>query len=165
MSVEIVSAGCNYSIKKLNRSYRGGKSTSILEIDGKTGAVTFTGSVKVNGVAVAGLASASADFTAGRDLIATRDVTAGRNAVVTGAVTSATLAVSTNKLRATAVGVAFYGATVAAQPSSTGTATGFTAGAGTPVLDDSTFTGAVGSTAYRLSDIVKHLKNLGLIAS
>ncbi len=60
--------------------------------------------------------------------------------------------------------LAFWGATPIARPSSTGTATGFTAGAGTAVNDQSTFTGAVGSTAYRLSDIVKHLKNLGLIA-
>ena len=59
----------------------------------------------------------------------------------------------------------FYGASVIAQPSSTGETTGFTAGAGTGVNDDSTFTGNVGSTAYRISDIVKHLKNLGLIAS
>lgn len=51
-----------------------------------------------------------------------------------------------------------------AQPSSTGETTGFTAGTGTGVNDDSTFTGNVGSTAYRISDVVKHLKNLGLIA-
>jgi len=50
------------------------------------------------------------------------------------------------------------------QPNSTGETVGFTAGSGTAVNDDSTFTGNVGSTAYRISDIVKHLKNLGLIA-
>lgn len=60
--------------------------------------------------------------------------------------------------------IAFYGLTPVVQPSTTGTATGFTAGGGTTVTDASTFTGAVGSTAYRISDIVKHLKNLGLIA-
>ena len=57
----------------------------------------------------------------------------------------------------------FYGTTAIAKPSSTGETTGFTAGSGTAVNDDSTFTGNVGSMAYRLSDIVKHLKNLGLI--
>jgi hypothetical protein len=31
--------------------------------------------------------------------------------------------------------------------------------------DQSIFTGNIGSKAYRISDIVKHLKNLGLIAS
>lgn len=45
----------------------------------------------------------------------------------------------------------------------TGTATGFTAGAGTAVKDDSTFTGGVGSTAYRISDIVRGLKNAGYL--
>lgn len=51
------------------------------------------------------------------------------------------------------------------QQSTTGTATGFTAGAGTAVNDQSTFTGAVGSTAYRVSDIVRALKNVGILAS
>jgi len=61
--------------------------------------------------------------------------------------------------------VAFFGSTPVAQPSSTGTTGGFTANSGTAVNDASTFTGGVGSTAYRISDIVKHLKTLGLIAS
>lgn len=61
--------------------------------------------------------------------------------------------------------IAFYNSTPIIQPSSTGEINGFTAGAGTGVNDDSTFTGNVGSTAYRISDIVKHLKNLGLIAT
>lgn len=60
--------------------------------------------------------------------------------------------------------VGFYGAGLIVQPSSVGEETGFTAGSGTAVNDDSTFTGNVGSTAYTLGDIVKHLKNLGLIA-
>jgi len=48
--------------------------------------------------------------------------------------------------------------------SGTGETVGFTTGAGTAVKDDSTFTGNVGSTAYRISDIVKALKNTGLLA-
>lgn len=48
--------------------------------------------------------------------------------------------------------------------SGTGETTGFVTGAGTAVKDDSTFTGNVGSTAYRVSDIVKALKNLGVLA-
>jgi len=59
----------------------------------------------------------------------------------------------------------FFGATPVAQPSSTGQTSGFTAGSGNAVNDDSTFTGGVGSTAYTIGDIVKHLKTLGLIAS
>ena len=57
----------------------------------------------------------------------------------------------------------FFGATPVVRPATTGTATGFTAG-GTAVGDSSTFTGGTGSTAYRISDIVKALKNLGLLA-
>lgn len=64
----------------------------------------------------------------------------------------------------TAPMIGFLGANAVARPSTTGEATGFTAGAGTAVNDASTFTGNVGATAYRLNDIVKHLKNLGLIA-
>jgi len=48
--------------------------------------------------------------------------------------------------------------------SGTGETVGFTTGSGMAVKDDSTFTGNVGSTAYRLSDVVKALKNFGLLA-
>lgn len=60
-----------------------------------------------------------------------------------------------------------FGRTIAgsAQQSTTGTATGFTAGGGTNVTDASTFTGATGATAYRISDIVKALKAVGILAS
>lgn len=61
--------------------------------------------------------------------------------------------------------LSFFAATAVAQQSGTGETTGFTAGAGTGVNDDSTFTGNVGSTAYRVNDIVKALKNYGLLAS
>jgi hypothetical protein len=60
--------------------------------------------------------------------------------------------------------VAFYGETPIAQPSATGVVAGFTAGSGTGANVDSTFTGNVGSTAYTISDVVAHLKNLGLLA-
>lgn len=60
--------------------------------------------------------------------------------------------------------IGFWGSTPVVQPSSTGETVGFTAGAGTPVTDASTFTGNVGATAYRISDIVKNLKNAGLLA-
>jgi len=58
----------------------------------------------------------------------------------------------------------FYNATPVVQQNGTGETTGFTAGAGTGVNDDSTFTGNVGATAYRISDVVKALKNYGLLA-
>lgn len=57
-----------------------------------------------------------------------------------------------------------YGAVPVVQPATTGTTTGFTAGAGATVRDDSTFTGGLGTTAYRLSDVVLALKQLGVLA-
>lgn len=65
---------------------------------------------------------------------------------------------------ATSQKLGFFNRTPVIQPATTGETVGFTTGAGTAVKDDSTFTGNVGATAYRLSDVVKHLKNLGLIA-
>jgi len=60
--------------------------------------------------------------------------------------------------------IGFWGATPVIQPASTGETVGFTAGIGTGVNDDSTFTGNVGSTAYRISDVVKALKQAGILA-
>lgn len=60
--------------------------------------------------------------------------------------------------------IGFWGATPIVQPSSTGQLVGFTAGGGTTATDESTYTGGVGSTAYTVGDIVRHLKNIGLIA-
>ena len=59
----------------------------------------------------------------------------------------------------------FFGTTPAIQQAGTGESTGFDAGSGSAVNDDSTFTGNVGSKAYRINDIVKALKNLGILAS
>lgn len=59
----------------------------------------------------------------------------------------------------------WFGASPVAQHSSTGQTAGFTAGSGTGVNDDSTFTGGVGSTAYTVGDLVKALKNYGLMAA
>ena len=64
---------------------------------------------------------------------------------------------------ATTQKLGFWNVTPVVQPSGTGETVGFVAGAGTSVLDDSTFTGNVGSTAYRVSDIVKALKNIGVL--
>ncbi len=75
------------------------------------------------------------------------------------------LQIATDVLRASGSGIGFFGATIAAQPATTGELTGFTAGSGTAVKDDSTFTGDIGTKAYTLGDIVAHLKTLGLIAS
>lgn len=61
--------------------------------------------------------------------------------------------------------IGFLGATAIVRPSSTGETGGFTAGAGTAMNSASTSTGNTGSTAYTFGDVVKHLKNLGLLTS
>jgi hypothetical protein len=61
-------------------------------------------------------------------------------------------------------GLGFYNATPIAQPTSPGLTTIDTPGAGTAVNSQSKFLGGVGSTQYSISDIVRVLKNLGLIA-
>lgn len=61
-----------------------------------------------------------------------------------------------------------WGATPIAQPSSTGESAGYTSvgtSAGNGSFTTSTFTGNVGSKAYTISDIVKHLKNAGILAA
>ncbi len=58
--------------------------------------------------------------------------------------------------------LAFFGLTPITQPLSTGETTGVNP-SGTTLGHTSTFTGNTGSTAYTLSDVVKHLKNLGII--
>jgi hypothetical protein len=64
---------------------------------------------------------------------------------------------------ATSQKIGFWNKTPVVQPSSTGESAGFTAGAGTTVTHLSTFTGNSGSTAYTISDIVKHLKAIGVL--
>ena len=66
---------------------------------------------------------------------------------------------------ATTQKLGFYNATPVAQQATTGTTTGFTANTGTTVHNESTFTGGSGTKAYRVSDIVLALKNLGLLAA
>ena len=61
--------------------------------------------------------------------------------------------------------VGFYNGTPVTQYATTGTLTGFTAGVGTGVNNESTFTGDTGSTAYTISDLVRALKLVNLIAS
>lgn len=76
----------------------------------------------------------------------------------------------TGTLRGMKVGVTssallgFFGATPVARQNTTGTTTGFSAGFGTSANSDSTFTGNTGSAAYTVGDIVRALKNLGLLA-
>lgn len=66
---------------------------------------------------------------------------------------------------ATTQKLGLWGVTPVAQYSTAGTSSGFTAGSGTAVNDDSTFTGNTGSTAYRISDVVRALKLVGIMAA
>lgn len=59
--------------------------------------------------------------------------------------------------------IGFLGASAAIRYATTGTSTGFTAGAGSAVTHLSTFTGNSGSTAYTIADIVLCLKTCGLM--
>jgi hypothetical protein len=59
--------------------------------------------------------------------------------------------------------IGLFNATPVVQPSATGETVGFIAGSGTTVREDSTFTGNVGNRAYRISDIVKALKQVGIL--
>jgi hypothetical protein len=66
---------------------------------------------------------------------------------------------------ATTQKLGFWNAAPIVQPSSTGETSGFTAGSGSAVLADSTFTGNSGTKAYTVGDIVKHLKAAGILAA
>jgi hypothetical protein len=89
------------------------------------------------------------------------NLTASTRNIVTDTTTGTKIGTATNQK------IGFFNATPVVQQSGTGTnATGFTANGPTNTVHaDSTFTGDVGATAYSISDIVKHLKTMGLIAS
>ena len=80
--------------------------------------------------------------------------------IVLSTTTGTKIGTATNQL------LGFYNQTPITQPSSTGVTTnGFTGGGGgATVHPQSTFTGGIGTNAYTISDIVAHLKSLGLIA-
>ena len=81
--------------------------------------------------------------------------------IVLSTTTGTKIGTATNQL------LGFYNQTPITRPSSTGVTTnGFTTGGGggTAVHANSTFTGNIGTNAYTISDVVAHLKSLGLLA-
>lgn len=60
--------------------------------------------------------------------------------------------------------LAFFNLTPITQPTAVGDSAGISAGAGTAVDHLATFVSGVGTTAYRIGDIIRALKNLGIIA-
>ena len=59
--------------------------------------------------------------------------------------------------------IGLFGATPIAQPNGTGETTGHAAVGGTNVNASDTFTGNTGTLAYTINDVVKALKNLGIL--
>lgn len=59
----------------------------------------------------------------------------------------------------------FWGASPVSQYNTEGTGGIYSSGSGTPVLDDSKFTGGAGSKAYTLNDVVAALKACGMMES
>lgn len=58
----------------------------------------------------------------------------------------------------------FFGGTPIVQPSTTGTTLDMTVVGGTTVTESNGFGGGLGGNYYTIGDIVKHLKNLKLLA-
>lgn len=61
--------------------------------------------------------------------------------------------------------IGFFGTTPVVQPASTGATGTVAAGATTNVFTNTTFSGGIGTTAYTVTDVVKALKQLGLLAA
>ena len=169
----------------------GGSNGQVLTTNGSgttswttNGAGTVTsvgGTGTVNGLTLTGTVTSSGSLTLGGtlDLSAPPAIGGGTPAGATfttlTANTSLTMADAANIILNTTTGtkigtatgqkLAFYNSTPVIQPAGTGVTSGFTAGVGTAAKDDSTFTGGTGSAAYTIGDIVKALKDLGLLAA
>lgn len=101
----------------------------------------------------------AAKINASSGLTVTGNLTLSAKNIITDTTTGIKIGTATGQK------VGFHNSTPTIQWATTGTATGFTAGAGTTVTHLSTFTGNTGSTAYTIGDLVAALKGKGLIAA
>ena len=133
---------------------------AALTLANSTGVVTFA-AVPATGGAKA------ADGTAGVTIADSTGIVTVANGLSITDAKDIVLATGTGTMLGTAAAqkLGFWGAAPVIQQATTGTVTGFTAGSGTAVLDDSTFTGNSGTKAYTIGDIVLALKNAGIMAA
>jgi len=132
----------------------GGSGATEIHATGGQASVATLCAVSVNGIL----------RLIGTDLSGTQTIASGADVVIRAQDFTLDTITGTKFGTAATQKLAFWGATPIVQPSGTGETSGFSAGSGTGVNDDSTFTGNVGSTAYRISDIVKALKQAGMLA-
>jgi hypothetical protein len=175
------------------RTVTGSTGLTVTNGDGVSGNPTLTLDATLAGISAVTTAADQLVYSSGTDTFTTTSFTAAGRALVDDATAAAqrttlglgtadsptfaglTIADAGNVVLATGTGtkigtatgqkLGFYNAAPVIQQATTGTTTGFTAGSGTAAKDDSTFTGNVGSAAYTIGDIVRALKNLGLMAS
>lgn len=100
---------------------------------------------------------ASVDGT-GLGLFAGLSITDAKNVAI-GTTTGTKIGTATTQK------IGFWNVTPVIQYATTGTSTGFTAGAGTTATSLSTWTGNTGASAYTTSDIVRALKLAGIMAA
>ena len=158
----ITSFNLSYFFGSFTSSVVSVSSAGDLSLNTGVGALTFSTN-NTNGAAITrtnlGLGATNAvTFSA---LTLSSDLTLGSgDNIVLSTTTGTKIGTATNQL------LGFYNQTPITQPSSTGVTTnGFIGGGGgATVHPQSTFTGGIGTNAYTISDIVAHLKSLGLIA-
>lgn len=133
--------------------------------------VSSSGTIFFNGLFLGDGTDSAADVSYVRSAANAAKINATAGLTVTGNLTLSAKNIITDTttgmkiLTAATQKLGFYNVTPIVQYATTGTSTGFTAGAGTTATSLSTFTGNTGATAYTTGDVVRALKLLGLIAA